>query len=447
MLKKILFSLILPTLVLIFKPLGLSLDQSIVLATLIFTITNWTTRAIKSIYVSILLLIIFMIFGNTPFERIFSFLLSDSFILILFSFIFSQGISNSLLAEKLFYPLISKYVKNVYQLLIAILLSAFILIFVIPQPMSRVIMLSFIFNEYFNKIGIKGNLKEILMFSTMAFSTFLQSIFKRADLLLSTSALSLADISMTEGEWARYMTVPSILMVILGVSLFILVYRKDLREFDSSILSKEQSEISLDKKDKKNLLLIGLVVILWATEGIHHISGSIIVVIGTILMYFKGLVVKKDLKTVNITLLVFLTAVMSIGAVMKGSGIAEIVFGSFTGIFPKEFSAFYIFIVIITTMSLHMILGSNLTSMSVVIPGIMTITTGIVDPTILMFLVFVSLFSHYLLSVHSTIFAMGVGYGYFSSKTVTRFGLVTTPFVFISIYCFFIPWWKLIGVL
>jgi len=243
MLKKILFSLILPTLVLIFKPLGLSLDQSIVLATLIFTITNWTTRAIKSIYVSILLLIIFMIFGNTPFGRIFSFLLSDSFILILFSFIFSQGISNSLLAEKLFYPLISKYVKNVYQLLIAILLSAFILIFVIPQPMSRVIMLSFIFNEYFNKIGIKGNLKEILMFSTMAFSTFLQSIFKRADLLLSTSALSLADISMTEGEWARYMTAPSILMVILGVYLFILVYGKDLREFDSTILSKEKSQL------------------------------------------------------------------------------------------------------------------------------------------------------------------------------------------------------------
>src|SRR5690554_2890362 len=120
--KKIIFSLILPILVLIFRPLNLDLNQALVLAALLFAITNWTTRAIKSIYVSIILLAIFSIFGDTPLNKVFSFFISENFILITFSFIFSQGIANSKLPEKLLYPLIGKYVNNVYQLLFSILL-------------------------------------------------------------------------------------------------------------------------------------------------------------------------------------------------------------------------------------------------------------------------------------------------------------------------------------
>ena len=281
----------------------------------------------------------------------------------------------------------------------------------------------------------------------MAFGTLLQSLMKRSDLLLSTSAISLADVRLSEAEWMKYMTIPGLLLLATGVFLFMIVYRKNLKQFDNSLLTKNDTEIELSKDDKINLILIGIVVLLWATEEVHHISGSIVVVLGTIMMYIRKMIEKKDLKAVNITLLIFLAAVMSIGAVMKGSGIGDIVFGSFKALFPMEFSSLYIFLIVITTMSLHMVLGSNLTSMSIVIPGIITITSGIVDTKVLMFLIFVSLFPHYILPVHSTILAMGVGYGYFSSKTVSRFGVFTTPLVIFSIYLYFIPWWKLIGVL
>ena len=160
--RKIVLSLIIPVLVLIIRPLGLDLSQSIVLAALIFAITNWTTMAIKSVYTSLILLGIFSIFGNTPLNMVFSFFISPNFILITFSFIFSQGIANSKLPEKLLYPLMGRYVRNIYHLLLSILLSAFVLIFVIPQPFSRVILLSFLFNEYLDKIGIQGEIKEII---------------------------------------------------------------------------------------------------------------------------------------------------------------------------------------------------------------------------------------------------------------------------------------------
>ena len=447
MLNKLLLSFILPILVLIFRPLSLDTQQSIILAALIFTIITWATGTIKSSFISIFLLIIFSVFGNTPLSKVFSFLLSESFVIVLFSFIFSQGIANSNLTEKVFQPLISKYAKNVYQLIGTVLLSALVLVFVIPQPISRVIMLSFIFNEYFTKIGLKGDLKEILMLSTIAFPIFTSSIFKRSDILLNPGTLSIANISMTEGEWTKYMTVPGIMMALLAVALYFIVFRKDLKKFDAKLLIKEDSKIELTKFDKVNLSLIGLVVLLWSTESIHHISGAIVVVLGTLIMYFRKIVGKKDIKSVNITILLFLTAILSIGAVMKGSGVAEVLFGSFINVLPKELSSLYVVMIIVISMSLHMVLGSNLTTMSVVIPGLLTITSGALDPIILMFIVYLSLTPHFILPFHNTIFVVGLGKNYYSSRIVTKLGIFTTLLVFISIFGLFIPWWKFIGVL
>lgn len=359
MTKKIVLSLIAPILIVIFRPFDIDLSQSIVLGSLIFTIISWVSGIIRKNIASIFLLTIFIVFGNTDLRDIFSFPLSPNFLLIIFSFLFSQGIANSKLTEKLIQPLLIKYTDNVLKLVISMVVFSTILVFIIPQNLSRAIILSFMYYEYFTKIGLDSKAKEILLFGVYAFSLYAHLFFKRGDIILNYSMLAVGNVNLTESGWIKYMTVPSIFMTIVGLAVFLFVFRKELKTYNPSNMNIKLSNNTLNKEDKINLFIIIVIILLWATEEIHGISGNIVVILGTLLMFIRKNLSKEDLKSVNIELLIFLTAAFSIGSVMKGSGIAEIIFKSFTKFFPATFSIKYVLIIMITTMVLHMVLGSN----------------------------------------------------------------------------------------
>jgi len=48
---------------------------------------------------------------------------------------------------------------------------------------------------------------------------------------------------------------------------------------------------------------------------------------------------------------------------MSYSGISDVIFSNLTSVFPGEFNLVYIFMIVIVSMSLHMILGSNVTTL------------------------------------------------------------------------------------
>lgn len=443
MLKKNLFSLIIPLLILIFRPFDIDLSQSIILASLTFTIIVWVTRSLNRTYMSIFLLAIFVVFGNTPLEKIFSFPLSENFFLILFSFLFSQGIANSNLGEKLLQPILYKYTKNIKGLLLSMVLFPLLLIFIIPQPFSRIIILALIYSEYFDKIEIKKDLKGILMFGIFAFTIIINILFKRGDIILAAGVLSLTNLSLSEFQWMKYMTLPGLAMVFTEVTLFYYVFKKDLKNYCQNVYIKE--DILLDKRDWMNLAIIIFTTLMWATETIHHISGTIIVILGCILFYSVRILKKEDLKSMDIKLMIFLTAAFSIGSVMNASGVAQKIFASFTDFFPDTFSLKYVLLVMVSSISLHMILGSNVTSLSVVIPSLLALSSGIVRIEILMFIVLISIVSHFILPFHNVVLVVGEGKGYFTSKPVIKFGLYLTVLTFLAVFLFFLPYWNLMG--
>lgn len=447
MTKKLFLSLIVPILVIIFRPFGIDFNQSIILGSLIFTIISWVSGVLSKNITSIFLLTIFILFGNTELKKIFSFPLSPNFLLIIFSFLFSQGIANSKLAEKLFQPLLIKYTDNVVKLVVSMVVFSTILIFIIPQNFSRVIILSFMYYEYFTKIGLDNKAKEVLLFGVYTFSLYAHLFFKRADLILNYSILSVGNVTLTESGWIKYMTVPSIFMTALGLGIFLFVFRKELKSYNPGNMKIDLSNTTLSRDDKINLWIIIIIVLLWASEEFHGISGNIIVILGTLFMYLRKNLNKEDLKSVNIELLIFLTAAFSIGSVMKGSGIADVVFKSFTKFFPSTFSIKYALIIMITTMSLHMVLGSNITTMSVVIPSLVAISSGVVSNPILVFIVHMSYAVHYIVPFHNVLIAVGEGNNYYKSDVVIRYGLIMTLITFIGVILFYIPWWKFIGAL
>lgn len=431
----------------ILRPFGMSIEQSVILAALLLTIVLWTTNIINKTYTSIFLLVVFMAFGKTPIRQIFSFPLSENFVMIVFSFIFSQGIAKSKLADKLIQPILFKYANTLFKFFISLFVIQFLMIFIIPQPFSRVIIIAMIFLAYFDRISLSQEAKEIMLFWIYASSALINMIIIRGDIILNNALITIANHTITEAAWIKYMSIPAIAMYIIAAMGFALTFKNHIREFKVNHIENSIKNLKLNSQENKQLMVISFTVLLWAGESIHGVSGTIVVVLGSLAMFSIGLLKVEDLKSINIHLLIFLTAAFSIGGVLKGSGVSDIVFLRFVPLFPDVFSASYIAIIMITAASLHMILGSAVTTMSVVVPGLLIIASGQANTEILMFIMYVMICSHFVLPFHNVILMIGNGNKHFGAELMLRYAPVLTGTVVFGIFAVYLNWWRLIGVL
>lgn len=442
---KILISLLFPILIILIKPIGLSLNQSIVLGSLFLTVIWWASGIVYKDAASIFLIFMFVLFGGTPIEKVFFFPLSDNFILVIASYLLSQGIVNSKVADKFSSFILEKYCYNSIRLVIMSFLLGIGLIFVIPQPFPRVILLASIYINFLKNSKVDKEEKSVLIFSVFVASTITSLMFLNGDVIINYSALKFGGISMTYIEWAKNMLLPTLITTIIIAAAFILVFKKNLK--GSFERKNTEEKISFENSEKKALFITFVVVLLWLTESIHGISSANVALIGVIFMFIAKIIGIKDFKVINISLLIFLTAEFSIGKVLTGSSIADNLRDFLTGFFPSPESIMYIPFIIILIMSLHMIMGSLVTAVSVLIPTLITLTAGNLSPQFIVMLSVVSICFHYIMPFHHVTIMIGYGNEYYENRHVMKMGILLTFITIFTVLFVYIPWWKLVGVI
>lgn len=442
-------SFLLPGILFFFPPLQMDSNQGVVLSALVLTVTWWATGIVKKSVASLFLLTVFSFWGSTPLVEIFRFPLSENFVLVLFSFIFTEGIMNSGLPEKIIEPALEKGGKEIRSLLWMIIGLNVLLIFVIPQPFARIIILGTILKGFFQGRKLGQDLIEVLMLFTFAAAIVVNMMFLRGDIILNNALIAIAGIEISEGLWIRIMTVPTLIFIGLTYLLFYILFKQVLLTYPvtEKTLKHPYQETYLTKKDKRNLRLILAVVFLWMAEPFHGMGSPAVIVFGTAMLALVGLIKKRGVGAVNFELLIFITAAFSIGAVMTNSGVAEILLLPLKGLLPEEFGVLYLLVIMVISMVMHMILGSNITTLSVVVPGLMLIGEGVIPALGLVFVIHVSVSTHYLLPFHNVILLIGNGKGLFGSRLVRRYGVGLTllmPVVLLGVYYI---WWRIIGLL
>jgi di/tricarboxylate transporter len=389
---------------------------------------------------------------------VFSFPLSQSFLLIIITYLFSQGIANSGLVDILLEPILVKYANTPIKVMLFNIIMFIVTIFIIPQPLARLILVAMLFKSFISKTNAMEETKNVLMFSCFLIYTIVNMSIKRADIILNTASVGFAELNMSEVAWFQYMSVPVALFSVLVFALFIFLFKKDLLgvhldiiddDFTESDLIKNRNDkaLNLSIQQKYTLSIVVITLISWMTESMHGLNSTLVTLLSTIMFFLTKTLDKKDFKAIDITTLVFLTAAFSIGGVLKFSGVAGIVFSKVDIIFPKEYSILYVVMIISSSMLLHMILGSNTTTLSVVIPGLIVLCKDVLPIEITMFMAYLSIASHSILPFHSIPMMIGASNGYFPSKYVTKMGIPVTILIYISILFIFIPWWKFMGLM
>ncbi len=154
----------------------------------------------------------------------------------------------------------------------------------------------------------------------------------------------------------------------------------------------------------------------------------------------------KDIKKVNIGLLLFLTTAFSIGTVLKESGISSLIFSSVLSFMPRSNSFLYLMAIVLIIMLLHMFIGSSITTLSVAIPSLIQMTSEVLNPIIVVLISYVAVNIHYILPFQHVTIMIGAANKFYSDKIVVRFGLLMTLVTITSIFLFYIPWWSFMGI-
>ena len=445
----LLLSLLLPAAILLLCPFGLSRAQAALLGCIVLVILWWSFGVTGKVFASCFLLLAFLAFGVPP-KTVFSFPLSGTFLLIVLCYVFSRGVANSDIAQKALGPLLFRHVNTPVKASFAAIAMLLMGILLIPQPLARLLLTVCLIRGYLDHTDIGEEAKGVVIFSIYVFYAAVNMIAMRADLILNTSAVGFAGLSITEGAWLKAMAVPSAVYCLLVFGLFCLLFGRQLFGVRLRAVDAEGTggaRHALAPSDRRMLAIMLGTVLLWATESLHGISASLVTLAAILLMFLNGDLRLPDLKSIDVTTLVFLTAAFSIGGSMKAAGVAEHVFGALAAIFPGSYSPLYLLTIIGVAMAMHLILGSNTTSLSIVLPGLVAICGGMVPEEEVFFLVFFTVAAQYILPFHSVAMMIGVSNGDFPAPYVTRFGLPLSAVLLAAVFCVYLPWWRLIGMI
>lgn len=433
-----------PAFLVLCRPLHMNLNQSLVTGGLLLVLIWWSTGLVNKIVSSCVLLAIFLIFGKAPVATVFSFPLSDTFLLIILCYLFSRGIENAHIAEKTMSPFLFRYVNTSLKMVFTIIAFFVLTMYVIPQPLARLIIIANIISTHLKKTNAKKDVQEVLMFGVFVFYVIVNMSSMDADIILNTSSVGFAGLDLTSGDWSRYMTLPTIGYAVAVVGLFSIVFRKQMIgvtfEPGAPVIREP-----FTKQEKRVLAVVGGTVFLWMTSSWHGVNPTLITLAGTVLLFAFGVLKVKDFSAIDITTLVFLTAAFCIGGVMKYTGIADIIFSEAGRLFPNQAGTWYILVMVFITMAMHLVLGSNTTTLSVILPGLITICNNAVSETQILFIAYISLTAHFLLPFHAVAIMIGVSNHYFPAKYVAKFGLPMMVLIVVGILGIYVPYWSLMG--
>lgn len=437
------------------NPLNLDLNQIILFSSMVFTIGLWATNAVHKSTACIFFLIMSFIFGKTPALDIVNFIWSDTNLLIVTTTLLSVGIMKTGIVHRYVEKLLKKNDSNIFMLLLLPYIFGIVLVFFIPQAFARVIIIGAIFNSLLiANNDIERKAKEALIFNAFIAVTMTYMFFNNGDIVLNQAAINFAGEEVKEiltfGTWFKLMSIPTLITCVVSLFLTYFIFKKDLEGFSINMISKDHIKTEEVSKSKQQISMVAMIIIilLWTTQSIHYRSSWIVALAGVILMYALNILKKEDLKSVNPHFILFLMTVFSIGKILGQSGITAVIFENLKKIIPLTNSSFYLIIIGIVAMVLHICIGSSVATMSVVIPILLSLTGSLgYRPEIVTLMIYIIVNIHFFLPFHHATVMIGIGNEYYPEKHMLKFGVPMTIITFLLLGLVYFKWWQILNIL
>lgn len=433
---------------------GLERDGRICMALSFMTVIWWGFQIAQPGYTSGIYLVLLTIFQVAKPALIFSTWTMSMMWIIIGAYLIAGAVKESGLGERISYMFIDKFVTSFRSIITAIFLLTFILSLLIPHPWPRAFIIMSVMAVVIKSAHIPHDDAVKIGFTVFASSVPVSLIFLTGDATISPLAVQSAGVPLGWMGWFRLMGPPAIVGSILCYFMILFLFKpnQEIHINKAEIREKLIAMGPMNDKEKRTAFWVGLAIVLWMTDTLHGIDiGWVTLLIAMMMAMPKigGILTPASWGGVPLHVLVFLTAAVAIGRVGGATGmnawIARTVLPTAVPSDPLILAAF------ITAVSIfiHMILGSVIAVMGIVIPAMLAFTGQMsgVSPLVPALLAYTAIASHYVFPFHHLNMLVGQGEdnGMYGQKECIRLGIPYIIVVFIMTCAVEVPWWKICG--
>ena len=324
-------------------------EYRIFLCITVWAILVWAFDLIQYAIVAVLLPVLYVVFGVAAPETAFSGWLSSSVWITLGGLFFGYAFMSSGLAKRMAYKLLSLTKGSFIGIVAALAGTCFIITPVIPSVMGKIALMVPIAIEVCNALGLQkgdktaGAIVTVIFFALwspkMAFMT------ASTDSILASSVLvSQYHYPITWMSWAADMLLPAVLWTIASISLVFFLRPAKVQLSKEEMSARYANLGSMSGQEKKLAVLMVIVVALLATESLHGIDPTYVLVLVAALCFVPqaGILEAQDFRNVDLSVVFFLAGVVSIGAIASEIGITADAVGLMQPVLEGQSGFFFV---------------------------------------------------------------------------------------------------------
>ncbi len=419
---------------------GLGREGQMCMAFSLMTVIFWAFGIAQPGYVSGLYLLLLAVFKVAPTTLIFSTWTTSMMYLIIGAYLIAVAVKESGLGERIAYKFIVKYVSSFKSIIISIFALTFILALLIPHPWPRAFLIMSVMAVVVKSAAIPHEDAVKIGFTVFTASIPVSMIFLTGD--ASINPLAATSCAPEPVGWLRWFEVMGLPMIVTSIITMVMIL----------FMFKPTKEVSVNKGESlAKLQAMGPRIVLWMTDTMHGIDigwVTLFIAMGMAMPRIGGILTPQSWGGVPVQTLIFLTAAVAIGRVGGATGmntwIAQTVL---PGSVPENMLVLAAFITAVS-IAIHMLFGSVIAVMGIVIPAMLAFTGSMGISTIIpVMIAYIAINAHFILPFHNLAILVGVGEdnGMYTEKETIKFGVPFTIVLFIITVGVAVPWWKVIG--
>lgn len=387
-------------------PQGLAYNAKMSMGIFAFALILWVTNGIPNYVTSLLVLVLLPVTGAWTEREALGVFGYDVIWLMIAAFVIASGMEKSGLARRLALFLITKLGKSTNSVLIVLMITNFLISFVVPSTTARAAMLLPIVMMIAEVFEINNRNKSDRNFAKLlALQGIQANNLSTAAIVTATSSQILAvsfikDLTGKNVSWMDWFIGAAPITIITLIASFLI--GKVMFKTDNKSASKEKIA-ALEKQYKdlgkmnaieiKALIMFGITILLWCMDSAQlevfgfQLSLVMVSILSAILFFLPhiGILEWKEAK-ISWNLLVFSCGAYAGGLALDSSGVASWALNkmfSSLGVEKLNFFTLYAIVIFIASFS-HIVFTSKTVRTIILIPAIIAIAkTAGVNPVAL----------------------------------------------------------------
>lgn len=440
-----------------FAPLNLDATVKHALAIASFMIIAWITEALAHALTGMIGCFLFWALKVVRFDVAFSGFADETAWFLFGAILFGMMATKSGLARRLAY-LIMLRVGNTYaRLLLGLILSDFLLTFLVPSGIARVVIMAAIaigLVEAFG-LGIGSNVgRGMFIILTYTAGIFDKMIIAGAASITARGLIAkVGNVEVLYSRWFLGYLPCSLITIFAAWRLTIWLFppEKSALPGGADHLRTELRKMGpWTHLEKKSLILMLIAIGLWLTDMFHHVSPAVIGLgVGLFAALPRlGVLDMEDLKRLNYLPVFFVAAAVSMGQVLVQTKaldvLTNVMFAWMSPLLTNVYSS--TLVLYWTAFVYHFFLASEVSMLGTSIPLLMNFATAHGFDPLAMGMIWTFASGGKIFVYQSAVMIVGYSYGYFDGRDMLRIGFALT-FIESILLLLVVPfYWPLIGI-